>query len=92
MPFGESSPWEERIALLQACDAGASTVSELRRRFGVSRETFYILKRRHEGGDTRSFEERSRAPKSVPHATPDETRAKVIAMRLRFPRFGPKKI
>jgi transposase InsO family protein len=92
MPFRESSPVEERIALMQAYDTGAFSVSELCRRFGISRQTFYVLKRRREGGDARWFEERSRAPKSVPHATPDEICAKVIAMRKRFPRFGPKKV
>lgn len=92
MPFRESSPVEERIALMQAFDTGAFSVSELCRQFGVSRQTFYVLKRRRDGGDARWFEERSRAPRSVPHATPDEIRAKVIAMRERFPRFGPKKV
>jgi transposase InsO family protein len=92
MPFRESSPVEERIALMQAYDTGAFSVSELCRRFGISRATFYVLKRRRESGEADWFEARSRAPKSVPHATPDAIRAHVIAMRERFPRFGPKKI
>ena len=92
MPFRESSPLEERVALMQAYDMGALTVSELCGRFGISRQTFYVLKQRRESGEARWFEERSRAPKSVPHAMPEEVRADVIAMRERFPRFGPKKI
>jgi transposase InsO family protein len=92
MPFRESSPVEERVALMQAYDTGAFTVLELCHRFGVSRQTFYVLRQRRESGEARWFEERSRAPKSTPHGTPDEVRAKVIAMRQRFSRFGPKKI
>lgn len=92
MPFRESSALEERIALLRAYDAGGMSVTELCQQYGISRETFYQWKGRREAGDERWFEERSRAPLSVPHATPSALRERVVAMRLRFPRFGPKKI
>jgi transposase InsO family protein len=83
---------EERIALMRAYESGAFTVSELCARFGVSRETFYVWKRRRDGGEERWFEELSRAPGHCPHATPAGSIAAVVAMRRRFPRFGPKKI
>ena len=50
MPFEETCPVEERIALLRAYETGVFTVSELCRRFGISRETFYVWKRRRESG------------------------------------------
>ena len=62
MPFRETCRMEERIAMLRDYDTGAFTVSELVARYGVSRETFYVWKRRRESGEERWFEAISRAP------------------------------
>jgi len=92
MPFRESNRMAERIALMRAHDSGAFTVTELSSRYGVSRATFYELKRRRDSGDERWFEERSRAPLSCPHATAPEVIAKIIGLRSKFIHFGPKKL
>jgi transposase-like protein len=92
MPFRESSPVEERIALLREWETGAFSVSELCRRHGISRDTFYVWKRRRESGEDRWFEERSHAAGSCPHATSDGLAARIVATRQNFPHFGPKKI
>ena len=92
MAFRERSAVEERIAMFLDWDTGAFAAGELARRHGVSRETFYVWKRRRESGEELWYEEFSRAPGSCPHATADEAWAAIVAMRLRFPRFGPKKI
>lgn len=92
MPFRESSPVEERIALFSDYDTGAFTVSELCRRRGISRETFYFWKRRRECGVERWFEEASHAVESCPHATDARIAEEIVAVRRRFPHFGPKKV
>jgi len=92
MPFKETCPVEERIALFREYDTGVFTVSDLCRRHGISRETFYVWKRRREGGEGRWFEELSHATASCPHATSGRVADRVIAVRRRFPHFGPKKI
>lgn len=92
MPFRESHPVEERIAMFRDLDSKAFDVVELCDRYGISRETFYVWKRRRDSGDPKWFEDLSRAPGSCPHAVPAETIAAIVAMRDRFPRFGPKKI
>ena len=92
MAFRESRPVEERIALLRDYESGAFTVTDLCRRYGVSRETFYVWKRRRASGSERWFEELSRAPGVCPHATPPEMIAAVTAMRAQFRGAGPKKI
>src|SRR5262250_3234515 len=92
MPFKETCPMEERIALFRDYETGVFTVSELCRRHGISRETFYVWKRRRESGNPRWFEELSHAAASCPHATSDWVADRVIAVRQRFPDFGPKKI
>jgi transposase InsO family protein len=81
MPFKETCPVEERIALFRDYETGVFTVSELCRRHGISRETFYVWKRRRESGDPRWFEELSHAAASCPHATSDWVADRIIAVR-----------
>ena len=92
MPFMETCALEERIAMFQDYDTGAFPVAELCRRHGISRETFYVWKRRRESGNPRWFEDLSHIPASCPQATAAAAIAAIVAMRRRFTRFGPKKI
>ena len=82
----------ERIALLRDYETGVFTVAELCRRYGISRETFYVWKRRRVSGEARWFEDRSHAADRCRHATAARIADRVIAARRRFPHFGPKKI
>src|SRR5215813_9323153 len=72
MPFKETCPMEERIALFREYETGVFTVSELCGRHGISRETFYVWKRRRESGEARWFEELSHATSSCPATAPNE--------------------
>lgn len=92
MPFVESSRMERRVGLMQDYDTGAFSVTELCARYGIDRSTFYLWQSRRESGDARWFEDRSHAPGSCPHRTASDIEAAVIAVRMRFPHFGPKKI
>lgn len=92
MPFRESSPMEERIALFREYETGAFSVKELCAQRGISRETFYVWQRRRASGDPYWFEERSHAVENCPHATASRLADCIIATRRRFPHFGPKKI
>jgi len=92
MPFKETCSVEERIALFRDYETQALSVSDLCRRYGISRETFYVWLRRRRRGDERWFEELSHAVTSCPHATPAGVAERIIAVRHRFPHFGPKKI
>jgi transposase InsO family protein len=92
MPFKRTCPMEERVALLKEYEAGVCSVSELCRRYGISRETFYVWKRRRESGDQHWFEARSHAVGSCPHATAEVISEEIIVVRRKFPHFGPKKI
>jgi transposase InsO family protein len=68
------------------------SVSDLAARYGISRETFYVWKRRREGGDPDWFLDRSSAPGHCPGRTDAVIGEAVLSMRRRFPRFGPKKL
>jgi transposase InsO family protein/transposase-like protein len=92
MPFKETCPVEERIGLFREYETGDFTVSELCRRHGIARETFYVWKRRREAGDAHWFEDRSHAVTTCSTATSADQSATIVATRARFPHFGPKKI
>jgi transposase InsO family protein/transposase-like protein len=92
MPFRETSPVAERIALKREFETRVFTVSELCRRHGISRETFYVWQRRWAGGEARWFEDRSHAVAICPHTTDSWIAERIIAVRRRFAHFGPKKI
>ena len=92
MPFSETCAVEERISVLREFETGVFTVSDLCRRHGISRETFYVWKRRRESGAERWYEERSHATNSCPHSASDGVIHEVIAARERYPHFGPKKL
>jgi transposase InsO family protein len=83
---------EERIGLFRDYDTGVFSVSELCRRYGISRETFYVWKQRRESGDDDWFEGLSHAVEHCPHATSDRLIKRIVATRRKFPYFGPKKI
>jgi transposase InsO family protein len=83
---------EQRIGLFREYETGAFSVTELCARHGISRETFYVWKRRRESGEPQWFEEKSHAVQSCPHATADRLVRRIIATRRRFPHFGPKKV
>jgi transposase-like protein len=92
MPFKETCAMEERIALFREYDSGAFTVGALCARYGISCQTFYAWKRRRADGGERWFEDKSHAAGSCPHATDGRLVERVIALRRKYPHFGPKKI
>jgi transposase InsO family protein len=92
MPFKETCRMEQRIALMMDHDTGAYSVAELCRRHRVSRQTFYEWKARRSSGEERWFEDRSHAVTHCPHETEAAICEAVIALRRKFPHFGPKKL
>jgi transposase InsO family protein len=92
MPFKEICRLEQRVRLMADYDTGAFTVTELCRRYEISRDVFYETKARRESGDEAWFADRSHATHSCPHRTPKAMAAEIVAVRRRFPHFGPKKV
>jgi transposase InsO family protein len=92
MPFKETCPVEERIAMLRDFDTGVFSATEVARRHNVSRETFYVWKARRDAGGPRWFDDQSCAPGTLPHATTDAQALMIVETRRRFPHFGPKKV
>ena len=55
MPFLETCRMEERIRMLSDYETGNWNVSELCRRYGVCRDTFYDWRKRRDSGDPHWF-------------------------------------
>ena len=83
---------ERRVQMLMDWETGAFSVTELSRRYGVSRDTVYLWTARREGGTLDWFADRSRAPLRSPHRLAEAQVAPILAMKRRFPHFGPKKV
>ena len=83
---------EQRVRLLADYDTGAFAVSDLCRAYGISRDTFYRWRQRRLEGAEDWFRDRSHAPLSCPHRTPEELVEAIVAVRRRFEHFGPKKV
>lgn len=92
MGFRESCRMEERVGMLSDYDSGLWSVTDLCRRYGVSRETFYVWRARREAGGDGWFADRSHAPLTVSQRTPGSVVAEIVSLRRRFPHLGPRKL
>lgn len=92
MPFEETCRMEERVRMLGDYDLGHWSVSELCRRYGVSRDTFYGWRARRSSGAADWFCDRSHATRSCPHRTPAAIETQVVDLRRHFPHLGPRKL
>ncbi len=83
--------WERRW---NEAEGGAVEMSELCRKFGVSRPTGYawIKRFRDAGDDVRVVEERSRRPLLNPQAVSPEVEDWIVQTRKLKPRRGPRKL
>jgi transposase InsO family protein len=59
---------------------------------GISRKTGYKWVARYEEGGVAALEDRSRAPRSHPHAVPAAVIDAIVTLRRRHPRWGPRKL
>ena len=92
MPFPETCRMEQRIQMLSDYATGNWSVSELCRRYGVCRDTFYEWRNRREAGDPNWFLDRSHAVMHCPHRTDAEMVEAIISLRRRFRYLGPRKL
>jgi putative transposase len=92
MPWKETCPMEQRVAMVGAWLKNESSITELSEMYGVSRVTIYKWLNRFRKEGPAGFHERSRAPHRHPNAVPDEMLRMLVSARLSHPRWGPKKI
>jgi transposase InsO family protein len=78
--------------MLSDYGSGNWSVSDLCRRYGVSRDTFYEWRRRHDSGAADWFADRSHAPHHVPHRIAPAQVETIVGLRRQFPHMGPRKL
>jgi transposase InsO family protein len=71
---------------------GGERVTDLCREYGISRKTGDKLKQRFKRIGEAAFVDQSRAPRVIPHRTPAEVVAVLVAERKAHPSWGPRKI
>jgi transposase InsO family protein len=69
------------------------TVTDVARRYGVSRQTVHVWLRRYGAdGGLANLADRSSRPHSCPHQMPPAVEARVVGLREQHPRWGPTRI
>ena len=92
MVWKETCVMDERMCFVAAHLEGRGTISALCRQFGISRKTGHKWLRRYESEGVAGLEDRSRAPHGNPRALDGEIILEVLAVRHRYPSWGPRKV
>lgn len=83
--------WERRW---HEAEGGPVNMTELCRMYGISRQTGHAWVARYRAAqhDLDALKERSRKPKTSPHALPLEVEDLIVEARKRWPKWGPRKL
>lgn len=92
MPWKASSVMEEKLRFIFEYERKESTMGELCSRFGISRETGYVVLRRFRQYGLKGLEELDRAPLRHPNQTSAEIERAVLELRQAHMRWGPRKL
>ncbi len=92
MPWKETCPMDQKMQMIADHISGDYTISQLAREYEVSRKTVYKWVRGYQAAGPLGLEERSRAPKGHPNATPIELAKQIVAAKLRHETWGPRKL
>lgn len=92
MPWSEVTVVHQRTRFVADIERGVFSMTELCRRYGISRPTGYLWRERYLEEGPRGLHDRSHRPRSCPHATPAVVWERIREARQRHPRWGPKKL
>jgi transposase InsO family protein len=92
MPWSEITAMDERLQFVADARRESEDMSELCRRYGISRKTGYKWLARYDAEGAGAFHERSHRPRSCPHETPPDAVDALCELRRRHPTWGPKKL
>jgi transposase InsO family protein len=90
LPWKEKSLVKVRQEFVDACIEKQAGMTELCRRFGISRKTGYKWRDRYLS--TCEVMDRSRRPKTSPSAVAPSLEKAIVAARKEHPRWGPRKL
>lgn len=83
---------EMRMEVLLEAERTGMTVSEVCRRYGISRQTYYRYRRRYLAEGLQGLEDRSRRPLQPANQITAELELRICEMRKDHPRWGARRI
>jgi len=92
MPWEETTRMKQRVRFISDLESCLYTMTELCERYGISRKTGYKWAERYVAESVDGLKDRSRAPKSCPHATPEALVKSLVELRQMHPTWGPRKL
>ena len=92
MVWKETCVMDDRMRFVIARAEGSESMSALCRHFGISRKTGHKWWKRYRELGPAGLEDRSRAPLSNPRSVDEALVAGIVAVRLRYPTWGPRKV
>lgn len=92
MPWRTTTEVLERTQFVLEAERGDWTISELSRRYGISRKTGYHWIRRYRAEGLRGLEDRSKRPHSNPTRIEQVLIDLLLAERRAHPHWGPRKL
>jgi putative transposase len=92
MPWMETRAMDERVQFVLAASEAGAVMSQVCASFGVSRQTGYVWLKRYEAEGVAGLADRSRAPLAHGRMHGWEVRQAAMALKDRYPHWGPKKL
>lgn len=92
MPWQETLFMDQRVQFIADSQRAVFDISELARRYGISRKTAYKWLDRYEAGGPAGLTDRSRRPQRNPHAVSAEIVTALLDLRRHHPTWGAKKL
>jgi putative transposase len=92
MPWHETSPMEQRLEFVREYETELFTMTELAAQYGISRKTGYKWLERYAAEGADGLRDQSRRPQTCPQATDPDVADTLLALRRRYPHWGPKKL
>jgi len=92
MPWSETCAMDERMGFVVAASEDEAVMSEVCAEFGISRQTGYKWLERYRLEGVDGLRERSRAPLMHGRAREEAVVSAALALRERYPTWGPKKL
>lgn len=92
MPWKVSSEMEEKLRFIVEYDSREMSMRELCERYGISRETGYVILRQYRATGMAGLLARSHAAHRHPNQTPAEIEHVVLELRQAHMTWGPRKL
>lgn len=92
MPWKKTCAVDERKRFVLEALKGEASISELCRRYEISRKTGHKWLERYDEEGSAGLKDRSHAPLDCPHRLSTAVIEQVLAVRYKHPSWGPKKI